>query len=56
MYPKMYSYTLVTLKKEHGLRVLKNRMHRRIFGPKREEVRECQRKLHNEMCNFYLLP
>jgi hypothetical protein len=30
------------------LRVFQNRVLRRIFGPKRDEVTECWRKLHNE--------
>jgi hypothetical protein len=37
-----------TLKKEHTLRVLWNRVLRRKFGPKREEVVGHWRKLHNE--------
>jgi hypothetical protein len=32
----------------HGLRVFKNRVLRRIFGPKRVEVTGGWRKLHNE--------
>jgi hypothetical protein len=32
----------------HGLRVLENRVLRRIFGPKRDEVTGGWRKLHNE--------
>ena len=41
----------LTLRDERRLRVFKNRMLRRIFGPKRDEViREC-RKLHNEELN-----
>jgi hypothetical protein len=32
---------------EHRLRMLKNRVLRRIFGPKRDEVIEKWRKLHN---------
>jgi hypothetical protein len=31
-----------------GLRVFENRVLRRIFGPKRDEVTEGWRKLHNE--------
>jgi hypothetical protein len=39
----------LSLRKEHRLRVL-----RRIFGPKREEVTEDWRKLHNEeLHNLY---
>jgi hypothetical protein len=37
----------LTLSKEHGLRVSENRMVRRIFGPKREEVAGCWRRLHD---------
>ena len=38
----------LTVREEHRLRVFQNRVLRRIFGPKREEVtREC-RRLHNE--------
>jgi hypothetical protein len=33
---------------EHRLRVFENRVLRRIFGPKRDEVMEEWRKLHNE--------
>jgi hypothetical protein len=36
------------LSEEYRLRVLENRVLRRIFGPKREEVMERRRKLHNE--------
>jgi hypothetical protein len=38
----------LTLREEHGLRLFENRVLRRIFGPKREEVLEGWRKLHNE--------
>jgi hypothetical protein len=38
----------LTLRKEHRLRVFENRMLRRIFGPKRDEVTGEWRKLHNE--------
>jgi hypothetical protein len=37
----------LTLRKEHKLRVFENRMLKRIFGLKREEVRGSWRKLHN---------
>jgi hypothetical protein len=33
---------------EHRLRVFENRILRRIFGPKRDEVTGGWRKLHNE--------
>jgi hypothetical protein len=37
----------VTLRKDHRLRVFENRVMRRIFGPKRDEVTGEWRKLHN---------
>jgi hypothetical protein len=36
------------LKKEHRLRVFENRVLRRIFGPKRDEVTQEWRRLHNK--------
>jgi hypothetical protein len=39
---------LSRLREEHRLRVFENRVLRRIFGPKREEVTGGWRKLHNE--------
>jgi hypothetical protein len=46
----LYGYETwsITLKEEHKLRVFENRVLRRIFGPKRDEVTEGWRKLHNE--------
>jgi hypothetical protein len=41
----------LTLKEERRLRVFENRVLRRIFGPKRDEVTEEWRKLHNEKLN-----
>jgi hypothetical protein len=38
----------VTLREENGLWVLKNRVLRRIFSPKRDEVTGDWRKLQNE--------
>jgi hypothetical protein len=38
----------LTLREEHSLRVFENRVLRRIFGPKRDEVKGGWRKLHNE--------
>jgi hypothetical protein len=38
----------VTLREEHRLRVFENRVLRRIFGPKRDEVTGEWRKLHSE--------
>jgi hypothetical protein len=39
------------LKEERRLRVLENRVLRRIFGPKRNEETEKWRKLHTEELN-----
>jgi hypothetical protein len=38
----------LTLREEHRLRVFENRVLRRIFGPKRDEVTGEWRKLHNK--------
>jgi hypothetical protein len=38
----------LTLREEHRLRVFENRVLRRIFGPKRDEVISGLRKLYNE--------
>jgi hypothetical protein len=47
----------LTLREEHGLRVFENRMLRRIFGPKRDEVTGGWRKFHNEeFHNLYSSP
>jgi hypothetical protein len=47
----------LTLREEHRLRVFENRVLRRIFGPKRDEVRGEWRKLHNgERHNLYSSP
>jgi hypothetical protein len=46
----LYGYETwsLTLREEHRLRVFENRVLRRIFGPKEDEVTEEWRKLHNE--------
>jgi hypothetical protein len=45
------------LREERRLRVFENRVLRRIFGPKRDEVMGEWRKLHNEELNdLYSLP
>jgi hypothetical protein len=45
------------LREEHRLRVFENRILRRIFGPKRDEVTGEWRKLHNEeLHNLYSSP
>jgi hypothetical protein len=42
---------------EHRLRVFENRVLRRMFGLKRDELTEDWRKLHNEeLHNLYSLP
>jgi hypothetical protein len=47
----------LTLREEHRLRVSKNRVLRKIFGPKRDEVTGEWRKLHNEeLRNLYPSP
>jgi hypothetical protein len=47
----------ITLKEEHRLRVIENRLLRRIFGYKGEEVVGGWRRLHNEeLYNFYASP
>jgi hypothetical protein len=47
----------LTLREKHGLRVFENRVLRRIFGPKRQEVMGEWRKLHNgELHNLYPSP
>jgi hypothetical protein len=47
----------LTLREEHRLRVLENRMLRRIFGMKRDEVTGGRRKLPNsELRNVYASP
>jgi hypothetical protein len=45
------------LREGHRLRVFENRVLRRIFGPKRDEVTGDWRKLHNEeLHNLYSSP
>jgi hypothetical protein len=47
----------LALRDEHRLRVFENRVVRRIFGPKQDEVTRGWRKLHNEaLHNFYSSP
>jgi hypothetical protein len=41
----------LTLREEHRLKVFENRVLRRIFGPKRDEVTGVWRRLHNEKLN-----
>ena len=47
----------LTLREERWLRVFENRVLRRAFGPKRDEVTMEWRKLHNEeLSDLYSLP
>jgi hypothetical protein len=47
----------LTLREEDRLRVFESRMWRRIFGPKRDEVRGDRRKLHPyKLLNLYSSP
>jgi hypothetical protein len=47
----------LTLREEHRLRVFENRVPKRIFGPKMDEVTGEWRKLHNgELHNLYSSP
>jgi hypothetical protein len=47
----------LTLSEAQRLRVFENRVPRRIFGPKRDEVIGEWRKLHNkELCDLYSSP
>jgi hypothetical protein len=47
----------LTLREECRLRLFENRVLRRVFGPKRDEVTGEWRKLHNEELNdLYFLP
>ena len=41
----------LTLREERRLRVFENKVLRRIFGPRRDEVTEDWRRLHNEELN-----
>jgi hypothetical protein len=52
----MDTWTLA-LREEHKLRMFENRVQRRIFGPKGDEVTGGWRKLHNEeLHNLYSSP
>jgi hypothetical protein len=47
----------LTLREEHRLRVFENRVLRRVFGPKKEDVTGEWRKLHSEkLHNLYSSP
>jgi hypothetical protein len=44
-----------TLKREHRQRETENRVRRRIFGPKNEDMTGDWRRLHNEELHTYML-
>jgi hypothetical protein len=47
----------LTLREAHGLREFENRVLRKIFGSKREELTRDWRKFHNgDLNDFYSLP
>jgi hypothetical protein len=53
----VYETSFFTLREEHRLRVFENRVLRRIFGSKRDEVTGGWRKLHDEeLHNLYSTP
>jgi hypothetical protein len=41
----------LTFKEKHRLRVIRNKVLRKIFGPKRDEVTVEWRRIHNEELN-----
>jgi hypothetical protein len=51
-----YETWSLTFREEYRLRVLENRVLRRIFGPRRDEVTGEWRKLHNEELNDLYSP
>jgi hypothetical protein len=54
---KYFHNVVFITREEHRLRVFENRVLRRIFGPKRDEVTGEWRKLHNvELCDLYSSP
>jgi hypothetical protein len=53
----LISHPFIRLREQHRLRVFENRVLRRIFGPKRDEVTGGWMKLHNEeLHNLYSSP
>jgi hypothetical protein len=52
-----YGTWILTLREEHRLRMIENRVLRRLFGPKKDEVTGEWKKLHNEeLHNLYSSP
>ena len=53
----LYDTWSLTLREEHRLRVFENRVLRKMFGPKSDEVTGQWRRLHNEeLLDLYFLP
>jgi hypothetical protein len=53
----MHTLAAILTLLERRLRVFENRVLRKIFGPRRDEVTGCWRKLHNvELHNLYSSP
>jgi hypothetical protein len=52
----MFDVWSLTFRKERSLRVFENRLLRRVFGPKRDEVTGEWRNLHNELNDLYSVP
>jgi len=53
----LYDTWSLTLREEHRLRVFENRVLRKMFGPKSDEVTGEWRRLHNEeRLDLYFLP
>jgi hypothetical protein len=54
----LYEYETwsLTLREDRRLRVFENRVMRKIFGPKRDEVKGEWRKLHEELHDLYSSP
>jgi hypothetical protein len=51
------SQRLASLREEHRLRAFDNRVLRKIFGTKRDEVTGEWKRLHNEeLCDLYFSP
>ena len=53
----LFIYLFISLREGRRLRAFENRVLRRVFGPKRDEVTGEWRKLHNqELSDLYSLP
>jgi hypothetical protein len=54
--PVAFSDSKLILVLNHTLRVMKNRVLRKIFGPKKEEITLGWRKMHNEQLSDLCYP